>query len=268
MQRKIQYTIIAILCFLCLNAKAQCDYSFNGKYITSYWNCGLEIVKQPIDYNLCNWLTTAGVAGLSLASFYADKSVYILVNNNLSNNWKSYSESVQFLGDELFLVPLTACGYLISYIGDDCRLRQASLAGLQSVLFAEAGGLLLKELTCRERPNEFGNNSNVWAGPFDSFSSTSFPSGHAIRSFALASTLSALYSDRPWVGITAYGLATIASASRITASEHWCSDVVIGAALGYFIGQGVAKFNKQDRNDRLSLSSSADSRGIGFTYKL
>src|SRR5207302_5890820 len=41
------------------------------------------------------------------------------------------------------------------------------------------------------------------------------------------------------VGITAYSLAGIMSASRIAAQKHFASDVVAGGAMGWFIGRYV-----------------------------
>lgn len=61
----------------------------------------------------------------------------------------------------------------------------------------------------------------------------------------MAATVSGIYNNKVWVGVTAYSLATLVSCQRLVAMKHWTSDVLFGAALGYFIGRGVAKFNNR-----------------------
>jgi membrane-associated phospholipid phosphatase len=65
------------------------------------------------------------------------------------------------------------------------------------------------------------------------------PSGHTSRAFALASVLSHEF-DRWYVSVPAYGFATSVGLQRIHSGDHWLTDVVVGAALGYAIGRIVA----------------------------
>lgn len=265
----IRTLFCAVSCVLCLTAFPQtdCEQKFNGKYIASYWDCGLNIVKQPLGYSLGDWVAAAGVTGVGVASFLVDKDIASFFAKTPNSPLTTFADYSAVIGDEVFLFPASVACIVISHLGDNCRFRQASLGSLQSLVFAEGCCLVLKELTCRERPNGFGDNNNVWGGPFSTFSSTAFPSGHAIRSFALAAFLSDYYSDKPWVGITAYSAAAIVSAGRIVSSEHWTSDVVVGAALGIFIGKGTAAFNKKF-NGRISMSGSTTGYGAGLTIKL
>jgi hypothetical protein len=70
-----------------------------------------------------------------------------------------------------------------------------------------------------------------------------WPSGHASSSFAVASVLDELYGRN--VGIPAYVFASLVGWRMIDQRDHWASDVVFGAALGYVIGHTVAGENKQ-----------------------
>ncbi len=65
-----------------------------------------------------------------------------------------------------------------------------------------------------------------------------WPSGHASSSFALASVLDEFYG--PKAGLPAYGLASLIGMRMIDQGDHWASDVVFGAALGWVIGHSVA----------------------------
>src|SRR5262249_12185260 len=68
---------------------------------------------------------------------------------------------------------------------------------------------------------------------------TSFPSGHAIQTWSIASLLAHEYKHQKYVGVTAYSLAAIVSASRIAAQKHFASDIVGRLLLEWFIGRVV-----------------------------
>ena len=83
----------------------------------------------------------------------------------------------------------------------------------------------------RSRPeNELGNRA------FKPFSNTpgydSFPSGHTIITWAVATPFAEHY-DAPWL----YGVAAITNLARIGSRQHWVSDTVAGSLLGYGIGK-------------------------------
>jgi membrane-associated phospholipid phosphatase len=69
----------------------------------------------------------------------------------------------------------------------------------------------------------------------------SFPSGHATTSFAVATVFAYEYRDHIAVPITAYSLATLVAASRMSAQRHWVSDVFVGSSLGFLLGRFVYK---------------------------
>lgn len=61
----------------------------------------------------------------------------------------------------------------------------------------------------------------------------SFPSGHTAISFAGAEFLRLQYKNvSPWIGISAYGLATYTASMRVYNSRHWIHDVFAGAGIG------------------------------------
>ena len=65
-----------------------------------------------------------------------------------------------------------------------------------------------------------------------------WPSGHTASSFTVASVLDEFYG--PKVGIPAYVLASLVGYRMMDTGDHWASDVVFGATLGYVVGHTVA----------------------------
>ena len=65
-----------------------------------------------------------------------------------------------------------------------------------------------------------------------------WPSGHTSSSFTVASVLDEYYG--PKVGIPAYVLASLVGYRMMDTGDHWASDVVFGATLGWVVGHTVA----------------------------
>jgi hypothetical protein len=69
-----------------------------------------------------------------------------------------------------------------------------------------------------------------------------WPSSAVSSSFTMASVLDEFYG--PKVGIPAYALASLVSYRMMDTGDHWGSDVLFGATLGFVVGHTVARQNK------------------------
>ncbi len=128
--------------------------------------------------------------------------------------------------------------------------RLGAEAVIDSLLVVEA----LKLATNRERPNEGNGRGGFWPHGTRSYElNGSFPSGHAAESFALARVIASEYPSKP-VQIAAYAFALAISASRVTARQHFPSDVLVGGTFGYLIGGYVVRHH------------AAENVGSGFTF--
>jgi membrane-associated phospholipid phosphatase len=115
--------------------------------------------------------------------------------------------------------------------------RLGAEAVIDSLFVVEA----LKLATNRERPNEGNGQGGFWPHGTRSYElDGSFPSGHATESFALARVIASEYPSKP-VQIAAYAFALAISTSRVTARQHFPSDVLVGGTFGYLIGGYVVR---------------------------
>jgi membrane-associated phospholipid phosphatase len=116
--------------------------------------------------------------------------------------------------------------------------EHASEAGtLSAEAFANAVPVYvgLQLITGRERPIEGSGNGRFWR---NNALNSSFPSGHALFTWSMASVIAHEY-PRPWVKWLVYGTATAVSVARFTGREHFPSDVVVGSVVGYLIGRHI-----------------------------
>ncbi|MGA2716124.1 MAG: phosphatase PAP2 family protein [Bryobacteraceae bacterium] len=121
-------------------------------------------------------------------------------------------------------------------------MRNTALLAAEAVGDSEILATVLKDATKRIRPAAIGTGQNYSDTWFDSSGSFlrghgSFPSGHAIAAFSVATVVARRYRNRKWVPYVAYGLAGTVAFSRLTLSAHFVSDVFVGGALGYSISR-------------------------------
>jgi hypothetical protein len=122
----------------------------------------------------------------------------------------------------------------IGRLSNNERASEAGRVGLQALLHSALIVQMLKSATNRERPNKLTGDGGFWDG------GKSFPSGHAMTSWALATAISDQYPDKKWISITGYSVAAAVSISRVGGLNHFPSDVLIGSSLGWLIGHYVS----------------------------
>jgi membrane-associated phospholipid phosphatase len=133
--------------------------------------------------------------------------------------------------------------YGAGLIRKDAKMTRTALLAGEAVADAEILTEVCKHAVSRWRPTSLppnGNFADTFAEGGNRFSSnhSSFPSGHAITAFAVATVVSRRYGrQHRWVPIVAYAGAAAIGFSRLTLSAHYTSDVFVGAALGYSISR-------------------------------
>lgn len=83
------------------------------------------------------------------------------------------------------------------------------------------------------------------------YESTSFPSGHSLTVFALATAFTILF---PRAGFLAFPAAAAIAASRVILTSHFVSDIIAGAVLGIICTLALKHYFDRFR---ISLSTSA-----------
>ena len=124
------------------------------------------------------------------------------------------------------------------------KTRRAALLSLVSLLVAHLlCNEVIKDYVCRVRPYEVVEGlTTLIAKPAD----YSFPSGHAMCSFAAAVVYFRHQPRR--LGVPMLALAILIAVSRLYVGVHYPSDVIIGAILGTIIAAiFILIFGKRNR---------------------
>jgi membrane-associated phospholipid phosphatase len=189
-----------------------------------------EIFTSPFHvsrHNALDWMVPMAVTGALIAS---DTRIADSFQN--SRGQVRWGGRVSDIGASYTLIPIVAGSYVYGAWRDSPKGREIGVLGTESLLDSLIVVGVLKEVFRRNRPDE-KNPGDFWGG------GTSFPSGHAMQVWSIASLLDHEYKHNKIVGITAYSLAAIVSAARIAAQKHFASDVVAGGTIGWFIGRYV-----------------------------
>jgi membrane-associated phospholipid phosphatase len=162
-------------------------------------------------------------------------SVAVLPN---SSSQVSVSRWGSRFGAAYSLVPISAGFYFVGTRIHDDRFRETGLICFEALIDSNVVVEVVKLAADRARPLESDGR-----GHFEDSSggrlNSSFPSGHAISTWAMASVIAHQYPHPRIVPILAYALATTVVVSRVGARQHFPGDVVAGSAMGWFIGDYV-----------------------------
>jgi membrane-associated phospholipid phosphatase len=146
------------------------------------------------------------------------------------------SEDCSRMGAAYTTVGTAAAFYLIGRHTGNARARETGLIAAEALVDGAIVYGALKGITQRPRPNEADGHGRFFTG------GNSFPSGHSIQAWALATVIAKEYGgDHPLVGAAMYGLAAMTSLSRYSGRRHFLSDVLIGSSVGFGIGRYVYK---------------------------
>ena len=203
------------------------------KLLANIWLDQKEIWTSPFHMHASDakwWIGLGAVTGVLIAT---DRHTSTIFEN--SQGQVRWGNRISNIGAEYTLIPLVAGFYGYGVLRDDPKPREIGVLGAEALLDGLIVVEVLKTIAGRNRPDSIKDK-----GEFVS-SGTSFPSGHAIESWALASVIAHEYQHEKLVPLLVYGLAGVVSAARFSAQKHYASDIVAGGAMGWFIGRYVYK---------------------------
>ncbi len=201
------------------------------------WFFPLRVLKgQHLKPTLSLIFTTAGLVALD-----AHDTPYF----RRSRSFVAFNTAMSGRNTALAMVILPALFYAAGLARKEPSARQTGLLAAEAAADSEILSLVMKNIDRRLRPSDIplqGDFSHTWFkshGTVLTGRGASFPSGHAIAAFSLATLFVDRYKDHRWVPWVAYGAAGLVGFSRITLQAHFPSDVFAGATLGYAISHYV-----------------------------
>lgn len=186
------------------------------------WTCPAHVHLVDAD-----WLIPLGAAtGIMLAT-----------DTEFSKHLSNSSSRIKYSGDISnygigAMAGMGAGFYFLGYLTHDEHKRETGLLAGEAAVDALVPTYALKYALGRERPLQDNYRGDFFQG------GDSFPSEHSAAAWAIASVIAHEYPG-PLTSVLAYGAASAISFSRISAKQHFPTDVLIGSTIGWLVGAYV-----------------------------
>lgn len=238
----------------------------------------VEVVSAPLRLEQRHYLRVVGFMGVTatLASSvdgplhrFANGGVNGTPSTRVPHALAGLGRAYDRIGTSNFVLGTAgafAAGGLL--VGNDKHVR-TSIRIVEAVAFTKLITGVLKTTIGRARPftGEPSHDANLFELEFEnSHARRSMPSGHTSKIFAAASVIAHQY-DTWWVKIPVYATAASAGIQRVESGKHWFSDVVVGAALGYVVGEALTRDDRKLGTRRIAYAPILSSRSVGLSVR-
>lgn len=183
---------------------------------------------------------------IAALAFIYDLAIIEWVATQQTELWIKTFKTITDLGDGTEYFCTAAFILFLGYVN---RGNDKSAFPINSTLLLGYGWLCTKVLILtgitilflkfgfgRSRPDLWIEQGILEFVPFDFHNDRdfkSFPSGHTQTAFTAAVLLSLLLPKK--LHLVLYGLATAVGLSRVALMEHWLSDIIVGAFIGFLL---------------------------------
>jgi len=158
--------------------------------------------------------------------------------------YKGFNNAFSGRNTSILMEALPTIMYGVGLARKDSYMQHTFLLAGEAVLDSEILTSVMKDIDRRLLPGEVLNEnfSESWFRKTDGSlvkGRGSFPSGHGIVAFSLATVIADRYPNPRWIPWTAYGFASLVTFSRLPLQAHFSSDAFAAAVLGYVIAHYV-----------------------------
>jgi membrane-associated phospholipid phosphatase len=183
-------------------------------------------------------LPTFAVVGVTAGLIAADEQDTPYFRR--TTTFQSFNRAFSGTNTSLVIALVPTSLYAMGLLRKDSYEQKTALLAGEAVADSLILSTVLKVSTLRLRPSDIppqGDFSDSFFLRRNAITSGSFPSGHTIAAFSVATIFAERYSKHRWVPWVAYATAATIGFSRVTLQAHFPSDVFLGAALGYSVSR-------------------------------
>ena len=240
--------------------------AFTGKYYSRCFEDAGKIALSPFTSTWKGYLATAAIVGTGFILLNNDLQISEKIWTNKNDLNDTLAETFMLFGDKYFMGSVYIASYVTSVITDDVRLRKTSLLAIESALFSAMITQSLKFLIHRHRRRD-DDGPYVTDGPSFEIEHLSFASGHTTFAFSTAKIINECYSEKKYLPYITYSVATLTALSRVYDSEHWATDVLAGATIGYFTASIIMNGYSDKNTEIYPIVADKNTYGLAINYK-
>jgi membrane-associated phospholipid phosphatase len=186
-----------------------------------------------------HWWPTIGVLGVTSALVASDP--YTAPAFRTTTRLSGFNRDLSAVNTAAFIAAVPAAMYGVGWLRKNSYAKETALLAGEAVTDGFLLDIPFKGITGRKLPLNYTGNGpysdSFFNGSHNPINSGGFYSVHAFAATSVATVIAQRYRKHRWVPIVAYGLAGAICFSRISRSEHFPSDVFLGAAMGFVISK-------------------------------
>ncbi|NWF89135.1 MAG: phosphatase PAP2 family protein [Ignavibacteriaceae bacterium] len=232
----------------------------------NFLKCGGDLFSEPAHFDSKDFIALSSTLGLTAAVFLIDEDIQKIALENKG----SFGDAI-FKIDDYYHIEFAAASIAALYIygtaAKNQSVRNLGLKLTEATVYSSTIMLISKFILGRERP---ANTNDALS--FNLFNTqwefTSLPSGHSTLSFAYSTVMASVYNNFLWK-FGWYSLAALVGAARVYHNVHWFSDIILGAVIGYFVGDFVNNHYTNQKENAVSGSTHSTpdfSISFGFAF--
>ena len=210
-------------------------------------------IKQPSKWTGTDWLKLGIVTAATFAVMPFDEQI-----TNSTQGEQRYYNSVPIVGGRVYgewyaIGGVASVFGVYGLIAKDTAAKKITIELLQAGLYSEIITTVLKVAIGRKRPVVTEDAFSYRPFTLLEYNFHSMPSGHTTSAFAL-STVMSRHAKSGTLKVLAYIPAGFTMFSRIYQHQHWLSDEILAAAIGYFAGNWVVDLH-EGRRHKINVTS-------------
>jgi membrane-associated phospholipid phosphatase len=274
---KVKILLIIFLCFLCV-------YTFGQEQVNETKS---EIVPLSMFFHNIGWNTLHSITYNYGANFIAaGLGSWALIESGIDWKWNrlAYNNdwmpkvggSANYIG---YVVPVLApvTLYLTGLSIKNEKLQIAGMALTQSLALTMLIQTPLKIATGRTWPgivdgwdsalSRRSSRQDDYSGEFNWFNLDAvggWPSGHTANAFTAAATIAQIYHDNKILKAAVFTYASLIGLG-MSVYDHWASDVLAGALIGFAVGTTVGKSYRnliEEKENKITFYLTSNSMGV------
>lgn len=220
-------------------------------------------LSYPFRMKGTDWLIGGAAISGTVLSSLADRRIHGFIGSTEAANSKyNFFNLATYYGYIYYQAALAGGLYMAGLLTRSDGVRETARLIMQSLTYSGTITIGLRMLFSRERPYITDNPYKFDGLKLKSLDTQSFPSGHTAVAFA-TSTILAERIGTWWSRVIFYGAAGLVGFSKIRTNQHWLSDVVFGALLGFSSSWFVLK-REEDRINKTKKRE--EKKGGGFSF--
>jgi membrane-associated phospholipid phosphatase len=231
------------------------NYGLNLRQFPITYGYLKDTFIAPLQFIPSDW-NKVGLVALGAGICYTqDTSIRNYFQKNRTGNSDDASRFFMHFGDGSFTAAILTSLYVYGEVNGDEKFKRAGMLGVESIVVNSILTSAVKLTLQRPLPDS-GLPYDTWYPTWNSINDLAFPSGHTSAAFAGATIIATEFSDTPLVPVIAYTTASLTALAMLDMDQHWASDLLPGAALGYYTAKKIESM--QTRKSTQAYRKSSD----------